>query len=65
MCMRIGLVLALIGLSFWLGKNDCQKAAALKQIKEIKYVALQKAEISARPHAAKPELLDLMRRGKL
>lgn len=65
MCVRIGLVVALIGLSFWLGRTDCQKTTAFKQIREIKYVAFQKAEISARPHAAKSELLELMRRGKL
>lgn len=65
MWMRIVVWALLLIFSYFLGQAHCQNQVVTQQIEVIKYVKTKQAEIVARPHAAKPELLKLMRDGKL
>lgn len=60
----IGFVAALL-FCYFLGVSRCQNKVISRQLKEVRHVQKATAVIQAVPHASKPELLELMRRGQL
>ena len=65
MLLRIVLLIFAVVCCYFLGLSHCQNQIAATKLKEVKNVQKTTAVIQAVPHASKPELLELMRRGKL
>ena len=65
MYLRVIILAVLLIFSYFLGQSSCQNKIITKEIEVVRYVKSQENQILSRPHAAKPELLELMRNGKL
>lgn len=65
MYLRVIILALLLIFSYFLGQSHCQNKIITKEIEVVRYVKAQENKILSRPHASKPELLELMRQQKL
>lgn len=65
MYLRVIILALLLLFSYFLGQSHCQNKIITKEVEVIRYAKTQDNKIMAQPHAAKPELLELMRQQQL
>lgn len=65
MYLRVIILALLLIFSYFLGQSHCQNKIITKEIEVVRYARSQENKILSRPHASKPELLELMRKQQL